>query len=69
MTIFELFPYGLALIVTMASTSLLRKFGISIEFAFYIGLALGVTSWSLVVFGGRYLVSLAEKRKSKKSLN
>jgi hypothetical protein len=63
MTLIELFPWLLAICVTMLSAALLRQSGLSDFWALSIGLIWGIGSWVLFVFGGKRFLSWLERKK------
>lgn len=63
MTLIELFPWLLAISVTLLSTAYLQRSGFSAVSPTIIGLALGIASWLTFVFGGKYAISWLEKKK------
>jgi len=66
MTIVELFPWLLAVCVTLISVAIMRGLRVPNEWSLSFGLALGITSWLLYVFGGRSLLSRLNKRQTEK---
>ena len=63
MTIIELFPWLLALCVTVLSTAAFRRYGVTETGALSLGLVLGLVSWLLYVFGGKLLGSWLGQRQ------
>ena len=66
MTLIELFPWLLSVVVVMFATSCLRHSGWSDYSAFGIGFILGVISWVLYVLGLKGLVEYAKRKRTRK---
>jgi hypothetical protein len=66
MTIIELFPWLLAVCVAFSSAPYLKQLGVSGGLATIGGLVLGIISWLMCVFGGRFLVGWIDRSKSGK---
>ncbi len=57
MTLIELFPWLTAACITLFSVRYLQHISYSSALSYGIGIGLGIISWLLIVFGGKYLVS------------
>lgn len=66
MTIIELFPWLLALCVTLLSAAALQRNSFPNVLSVLIGLGLGIFTWLTVVWGGKRAVSWLEKVKTAK---
>lgn len=66
MTIVEFFPWLLAICVTLISVAIMRESRVPSEWSLGFGLALGVASLLLYVFGGRSLLSRLDKRQTER---
>jgi hypothetical protein len=63
MTLIELFPWLLALCVTLLSAMLLQRIGLSNTWALSIGFGFGIISWLTLIVGGKQLGHWLERKK------
>lgn len=66
MTIIEMFPWLVALFVTLVTANSLTRNGVPNIWALCVGLVSGTVSWLLVVIGGQRLVSRLDQKRQEK---